>query len=122
MLRAGESLSVARYFECDEGLPLYLPEGFPWAAEPGSEADTGRMTFKLLITRVRTDFSGVVQGATRSGMRMHPLEAELAALGSTTRSFIPPDRSRRDRRPEEDWAVVTRSIVVRRPAEASATR
>ncbi len=116
LLRAGASLSVARYFECDEGLLLHLPEGFPWAAEPGSEADTGRMTFKLLVTRVKTDFSSVVQGGTRSGKSMHPLERELAALGSATRSFIPRARARRGR-PEEDWAVVTRSVVVRRPPE-----
>lgn len=113
LLRAGESLSVARYFECPEGLPLHLPDGFPWAAEPGSEADTGQMTFKLLVTRARTDFSSVVQGATRSGMSMHPLEAELAALASATRSFIPRTRARgRD----HDWAVITRTVVVQRPA------
>jgi hypothetical protein len=81
-----------RYAEAvRDGLPLHLPKGFPWAAEPGEVADLGLVTLKLLITPASADFEFLEQAAPRDG-----LPADIA--------------------PEMDWASVTLPIGVRRQA------
>lgn len=122
-LEPGETLLLAAdYFRQDpgyaeavrEGLPLHLPKGFPWVAEPGEEADLGLVTLKLLVTAVSADFEFLEQGATRDAVAAgrHPLEqlALLYSMGEGTRSFRPPPPAA----PDLDWATVTLPIGVRR--------
>ncbi|HEX5758346.1 MAG TPA: caspase family protein [Thermoanaerobaculia bacterium] len=113
-LAPGEVKRVGRdYFKLPAGLPLRLPEGFPWAAEPGEAEDLGLVHLKLLVTRCPVDFGFLEQEATRAAGDDHPLE-RLAALyhsGQGTRSFVPP---RVADEPERDWATVTLAIGVRR--------
>jgi hypothetical protein len=96
-----------------EGLPLHLPEGFPWAAEPGEVVDQGLVTLKLLVTPASADFEFLQQGATRYVAGRHPLEqlAVLYAAGKGKRSFLPRPA---ETAPEMDWATVTLPIGVRR--------
>ena len=97
-----------------EGLPLYLPEGFPWAAEPGEKVDQGLITLKLLVTPASADFEFLEQEATRAaGAGRNPLEqlALLYAAGEGKRSFVPKPV---ETAPEMDWAVVTLPLAVRR--------
>lgn len=95
-----------------EGLPLQLPAGFPWAAEPGEPADLGLVTLKLLVTPTNADFEFLEQGATRV-VGSHPLEqlASLYTVGEGTRSFCPKPV---ETAPEMDWATVTLPVGVRR--------
>lgn len=97
-LQPGQTLRLAadyyrqdpRYAEAvRDGLPLHLPKGFPWAAEPGEVADLGLVTLKLLITPASADFEFLEQDAPRDG-----LPADIA--------------------PEMDWATATLPIGVRR--------
>jgi hypothetical protein len=103
-----------------EGLPLHLPEGFPWAAEPGETVDHGLVTLKLLVTSASADFEFLEQGSTRpdAAAGSHPLEqlAWLYAAGKGKRSFLPkpPETA-----PEMDWTTVTLPIGVRRQARRS---
>lgn len=99
-LQPGQTLRLAadyyrqdpRYAEAvRDGLPLHLPKGFPWAAEPGEMTDLGLVTLKLLITPASADFEFLEQAAPRDG-----LPADIA--------------------PEMDWATVTLPIGVRRQA------
>ncbi len=128
-LEPGEILEIAKgYFHQDpryrdyvaQGLPLNLPAGFPWAAEPGEAADSGMITLKLLVTQEPTDFSFLTQGATRSVIApKHPL-AKMAALyggGKGTRSFLPTPVAVE---PEADWTVVDLPIAVRRASVGEA--
>jgi len=98
-----------------EGLPLHLPEGFPWAAEPGETGDQGLLTLKLLVTPASADFEFLEQEATRDAVAAgpHPLEqlARLYAAGQGKRSFLPKPV---ETAPEMDWATVTLPIGVRR--------
>jgi hypothetical protein len=119
----GQTLRVASdYYRQDpafaeavrEGLPLHLPEGFPWAAEPGETVDQGLVTLKLLVTPASADFEFLEQGATRdTAAGRHPLEqlALLYAAGQGKRSFLPKPA---ETAPEMDWATVTLPIGVRR--------
>ena len=97
-LAPGQTLRLAadyyrqdtRYTEAvRDGLPLHLPKGFPWAAEPGEVTDLGLVTLKLLITPASADFEFLEQAAPRDA---------------------PPA----DIEPEMDWATVTLPIGVRR--------
>ena len=100
-------------FKLAGGLPLHLPAGFPWAAEPGEIADLGLVHLKLLVTRAAVDFGFLEQEATRTVWGENPLE-RLAALyhsGEGSRSFAPP---RIEDVPERDWATATVAIGVRR--------
>jgi hypothetical protein len=98
-----------------DGLPLHLPEGFPWAAEPGETVDQGLVTLKLLVTPASADFEFLEQEATRDAVvaGTHPLEqlALLYAAGQGKRSFLPKPV---ETAPEMDWATVTLPIGVRR--------
>ena len=97
-----------------DGLPLHLPEGFPWAAEPGETVDQGLVTLKLLVTPASADFEFLEQGATRDiAAGTHPLEqlALLYAAGEGKRSFLPKPA---ETAPEMDWATVTLPLGVRR--------
>jgi hypothetical protein len=113
-LAPGEARLVGRdYFKLPAGLPLHLPTGFPWAAEPGEQEDLGLVHLKLLVTRTPVDFDFLEQEATRAAWSDHPLErlAVLYHSGQGARSFVPP---RLDEAPERDWAAVTVAIGVRR--------
>ncbi len=97
-----------------DGLSLHLPEGFPWAAEPGEQADLGLVTLKLLVTPASADFEFLEQGATRpAAVGSHPLEqlALLYAAGKGKRSFLSKPA---ETAPEMDWATVTLPVGVRR--------
>jgi hypothetical protein len=98
-----------------EGLPLHLPEGFPWAAEPGETVDQGLVTLKLLVTPVSADFEFLEQGETRDAVMAGPQPLEQLALlyarGEGKRSFLPKPA---ETAPEMDWATVTLPIGVRR--------
>jgi hypothetical protein len=97
-----------------EGLPLHLPEGFPWAAEPGETVDQGLVTLKLLVTPASADFEFLEQEATRDATAgPHPLEqlALLYAAGAGKRSFLPKPA---ETAPEMDWATVTLPLGVHR--------
>ncbi len=122
-LEPGQTLRLAAdYYRQDpdyaeavrEGLPLDLPEGFPWAAEPGEEADLGVLTLKLLVTPASADFEILEQGATRAAFAAgsNPLEqlALLYAAGEGKRSFRPKPA---ETAPEMDWATVTLPVGVR---------
>ena len=128
-VEVGEQLKIAGgYYQQDpryraavaEGLPLHLPQDFPWAAEPGEAADSGMVTLKLLVTQEEADFSFLTQGATRNiTASEHPL-AKMAALyggGKGTRSFLPVPV---EVEPEADWTVVDLPIAVRRPSPGRA--
>jgi Caspase domain len=123
-LEPGQTLRLAaEYFRQDpdvaeavrEGLPLHLPEGFPWAAEPGEEAGLGVLTLKLLVTPASADFEFLEQRATRGAAAAgpHPLEqlALLYAAGAGKRSFCPKPA---ETAPDMDWAAVTLPVGVRR--------
>jgi hypothetical protein len=123
-LDPGETLRLAAdYFRQDpgyaeavrEGLPLRLPEGFPWAAEPGEKVDLGILTLKLLITPASADFEFLEQEATRDlgAEAFHPLEqlALLYSVGEGTRNFLP---KRPETAPNMDWATVMLPVGVRR--------
>ena len=126
-LEPGQTLRLAsEYYRQDprfaeavrDGLPLRLPKGFPWAAEPGEEMDLGLITLRLLVTPASADFEFLEQGATRDVTRTghHPLE-KLALLyangdaGKSMRSFLPEPA---ETAPDMDWSTVTLPIGVRR--------
>jgi Caspase domain len=123
-LGPGETVRLAAgYFRQDprfaeaalEGLPLHLPAGFPWAAEPGEKMDLGLVTLKLLVTPASADFEFLEQEATRAAAAAggNPLEqlALLYSAGEGKRSFrpAPPETA-----PEMDWAAVSLPMGVRR--------
>jgi len=74
-----------------DGLPLHLPEGFPWTGEPGEVTDFGLVTLKLLVTLGSADFEFLEQEGTRSSR-------------ATTAETVP----------EMDWATVSVAVGVRR--------
>src|SRR6185436_8088351 len=121
-LEPGQTLRLAAdYYRQDpryaegvrEGLTLHLPEGFPWAAEPGEPEGLGLVTLKLLVTPASADFEFLEQGATRYTVGLHPLEqlASLYATGEGERSFCPKPA---ETAPEMDWTTVTLPVGVRR--------
>lgn len=122
-LAPGQTLRLAadyyrqdpRYAEAvRDGLPLHLPKGFPWAAEPGEVADLGLVTLKLLVTPASADFEFLEQAATRDAVAgSHPLEqlALLYTVGEGKRSFVPAPV---ETSPEMDWATATLPVGVRR--------
>jgi len=100
-----------------EGLPLHLPKGFPWAAEPGEEAGLGLVTLKLLVTPASADFEFVEQKAPRiEAAGPNPLEklALLYTVGKETRSARSTPPAPSDTAPETDWTTVSLPIGVRR--------
>lgn len=123
-LEPGQTLRLAAdYYRQDpryaesvrEGLPLRLPKGFPWAAEPGEESEMGLLTLKLLVTSASADFEFLEQKAPRKDLAIgpNPLEqlAFLYAAGEGTRGFRPrPPKPA----PETLWTTVTLPIGVRR--------
>lgn len=125
-LEPGQTLRVAadyyrqdsRYAEAvREGLPLHLPKGFPWAAEPGEDNDLGLVTLKLLVTSASADFEFIEQRGARikkEEIGAHPLEqlAFLYAAGDGTRGFRPrfPQPA-----PATEWTTVALPLGVRRP-------
>jgi hypothetical protein len=124
-LEPGQTIRLAAdYFRQDprftdailEGLPLHLPKGFPWAAEPGEAADLGLVTLKLLVTPASADFEYVEQEAPRvKAPGPNPLEklAFLYTLGKGQRS-LGPAPSLSDTAPDMDWATVMLPVGVRR--------
>jgi len=123
-LEPGQTLRLAAdYYRQDpgyaervrEGLPLHLPKGFPWAAEPGEEMEMGLLTLKLLVTSASADFEFLGQKAPRKDLVLgpHPLEqiAFLYAAGEGTRGFRPRPAKPA---PETEWTTVTLPIGVRR--------
>jgi hypothetical protein len=129
-LEPGQALRVAAdYYRQDprfaeavrEGLPLHLPKGFPWAAEPGEENELGLVTLKLLVTSASADFEFIEQRGSRieiTDLGPHPLEqlAFLYAAGEGNRGFRP--RSPQPA-PETEWTTVTLPLGVRRPIRKS---
>jgi hypothetical protein len=123
-LEPGQTLRVAAdYYRQDplfaeaarNGLPLHLPKGFPWAAEPGEAPEMGLVTLKLLVTSASADFEFMEQKAPRTDLPLgpHPLEqlAFLYAAGQGARGFRP--RSPQPA-PEMEWTTVTLPIGVRK--------
>ncbi len=99
-LNPGETVRLAGdYYRQDpayaeavrDGLPLHLPEGFPWTGEPGEVTGLGLITLKLLVTLVSADFEFL----------------EQEGMGSF-REAIP------EMAPEMDWAAVSVAVGVRR--------
>lgn len=124
-LEAGEVVKVVDYYRDDsryrglEGLDVWLPEGFPWAAEPGESPGSGLDYLKLMVTPERADFEFLeqdpVHGSTElrdPGPQSHPLLqlARLYSCGQGGRSLPQgPTES-----PSHDWTTVTRPIRIRR--------
>jgi hypothetical protein len=115
-LPPGGSLRIgADHYEMPGGLPLALPERFPWAAEPGEQRDEGHITLKVLVTGAPADFHGLAQAATRSVGPASPLEPVVAACMrgaafAPTRSAQPSALA-----PADDWGTLTTTFLVRRP-------
>ncbi len=123
-LAGGEVLKVGDYYRRDprfqvwSGFQVQLPDGFPWAAEPGEEPVTGLVHLKLMITEEPADFEVMEQqpslGApdTRDlGPRSHPL-LELVRLygsgqGERAVAVGSADCS-------SQWATMTRAIAISR--------
>lgn len=121
-LERGQTLRLAAdYFQADprfgaavaEGLPLRLPAGFPWAAEPDEAPREGLITLRLLITCAPASFEFLTQDAARSEGGGHPLMGmhRLYATGTGSRSFLPTAPAVRA---PEPYAVITRAVRVRR--------
>ncbi|MEZ4467461.1 MAG: hypothetical protein R3F43_24215 [bacterium] len=101
LVEAGGTLDLARdyfsrdpRFEVADGLPLHLPDDFPWAAEPGEGGGIGQLAYRLLVTRERADFSFLEQEGTRDigqSQADNPLAERLSVFhsGRGSRGFIP---------------------------------
>lgn len=96
-LEAGETVHVAAdYYAIDpafgddmvNGLTMGLPDGFPWAAEPGEQRAMGLLTYRALITRAPASFAFLAQGGSRK-VGGHPLQTRLGHARFGTRSGIP---------------------------------
>ncbi len=119
-LEPGEVASAREYYLRDPdrapavagGLPLHLPDGFPWAAEPGETADAGFLHLKLLATLCDTDFEFLQQEAVRRDP-MHPLEQLALAYhsGERRRRSVPKNATTS---PEMDWTTVTVALQIGR--------
>lgn len=112
-LAPGEILRVgADYYRARHGMRQRLPDDFPWAGGEGDSPEVGISYFKLLVTSVAADFEFVEQEDTRF-LATHPLE-RLTLLYHSNRGtrtvILPPEDLLRD----EDWAVVTRGLGIRR--------
>ena len=92
------------------GLPLHLPAGFPWAAEPGEDLDSGMLYLKLMVTLQSVGFEIFELESSRSGALWHPLQkvVRLYWSGRGSRSFSPRGA------PDMDWTTVTRAVELRR--------
>jgi hypothetical protein len=119
-LAPGQSLHVG-VREGDE-VELYLPEGFPFAPDPGDDPQTvvgGVETLKLIATGHEADLSLLVQGGFRDlGPRSFPGAEtplgqllDMALTGHGTR-----DARRHRVPPDEAWTTVERSFFLRRRA------
>jgi hypothetical protein len=104
-IAAGGTLRVG----CDRRrIRLGLPAGFA--------ADSGRETFKAMVTLDETDFSWLQQGGTRSlGMNAGPLRRLFAAAldGPLTRDAMLEDDSDCD---QQDWRALQQSFMLSRSA------
>ncbi len=124
-LEAGEILKLADYFRQDprfrvwEGLKIGLPEGFPWAAEPGESPGSALDYLKLMVTPERADFEFLEQDPVHGppelrdpGPQSHPLLqlARLYSSGQGGRS-LPLGAAES---PSHDWTTVTRPFGIRR--------
>ena len=99
----------------DRPLVLRFPEAFPFVQEPGEGAPTeGAETLRVFVTTEPTDFSSLLQAGVRSAgaARRSSLVQVLdkAFHGVPTRDMGFADGPADD----ADWAVVSRSFVVRR--------
>lgn len=121
LVEAGQTLDLARdYFSRDDrfdvadGLPLHLPDAFPWAAEPGEGGGIGHLAYRLLVTRERADFSFLEQAGTRTGAAVggHPLADRLGVFhsGQGSRGFLP--RAKAEAGPAP-FAIVDQVVQVR---------
>ena len=104
-IAAGRTLRVG----CDRRrIRLGLPAGFA--------ADSGRETFKAMVTLDETDFSWLQQGGTRSlGMAAGPLRRLFAAAldGPLTRDAMLEDDADDA---QQDWRALQQSFVLSRSA------
>ncbi len=117
-LEPGEIVRASEYYGEDKGfaprveggLPLYLPEGFPWAAEPGETAEAGFLHLKLLATLRDTDFAFLQQEAVRLDPT-HPLQQLMLTYhsGGERRGSAPEQAAVP---PEMDWTTVTVAIGI----------
>lgn len=125
-LEAGEVLRVEDYFRQDprfrvwDGLRVVLPEGFPWAAEPGERPDSGLFHLKLMVTLEPADFELLEQHPVFGppelrdpGPQSHPLLrlARLYACGRGERSLPVGSAAGSS---ATDWTTLTRPVAVRR--------
>ena len=117
-LKPGQTLRVAadyyrqdpRYgHEVADGLTLQIPAGFPRAAEPGEDLDTGLLYLKLMVTLQSTDFEIFEVDSSRSGALWNPLQnlVELSRSARGSRSVTPPVA------PDVDWTTLTRAVELR---------
>lgn len=110
----GESFRFG--FREGEKLELYIPDGFPYVADPIDESpDSGEETFKLIVTTVPGDFSSLRQGSVRS--MLSPLEElmRMRLTGSGTRQVRDPLQLAA----VDDWTTVSRTIVLRRRTDGT---
>ncbi|NNF58088.1 MAG: hypothetical protein HKN04_07580 [Rhodothermaceae bacterium] len=118
-LAPGKTLKVGIPPE-DTEIPLSWPEHFPFAPQPGAaQPEEGIETIKVFVTTQPADFSALAQPPTRATAPPNdsPLGnlLTLALAGRSTR-----DAARRRPTPEEDWAAINRSFILRRaPAGAA---
>jgi hypothetical protein len=121
VLEAGQTLRLAAdYFAADPrfgksvsaGLPLRLPDGFPWAAEPGLDEREGTIVLRLIVTCQPASFAFTTQRSARTDIE-HPLMDmhHLYSSGHGSRSFLPAPTLTRA---PEPYAVITRAVRVRR--------
>lgn len=118
-LAPGATLEVG--IRAGDELELGFPEAFPFVTEPGEAAPVeGIETLKVLVTSKPADFSPLMQEGVRSvNVDDSPLGAllSLALTGRSTRDLSRPQPPA----PDEDWAAVTRSFILRRPASAESS-
>jgi hypothetical protein len=95
------------------GLALRLPDGFPWAAEPGESADVGFLHLKLLATLQDTDFEFLQQEAVRIDPT-HPLEQLALLYHSGERRGV---CRKSAASPEMDWTTVTVPVGIGRQGD-----
>lgn len=112
---------AAEHFGRPEGLAVELPEGFPYAAEPGEDMDEGYFVVKALVTTRPASFEALAQERARGLDRGAPDAVEdLERLVATwvgdpdepvgTSRFLAVPKGTGG----EDWAVVTRVLRIAR--------
>ncbi len=113
-LDRGEVLRLGRdYYGVEGGLPLGLPEAFPWPAAEADRQEVGVSHLKLMVTSVPADFEFLEQEGTRFFQPAHPLPALArlyhASAGSRTLALPAEDAAK-----DQDWAVVSTQLGIRR--------